>query len=403
MYLSEQYYLYNFTKHLITKENYKLVHFNIENSEIWLSKTKWKKTKVIRLIHKGFDWKNHLKRDIALLFERVRNLRRHFGNKNIQVFNVYITSLEPVDDWESLKSPLQLQERNPIKMKVFYITNDNKKDEQARFFDEIEASSEYLLQFPEIDKQERAIQQYKYELQQFIYKNNQRMKDIFSFGKPKITYVILYINLFIFLLLEINGGSTNTDTLLQFGAKYNPAIVAGEWWRIVTSMFLHIGLIHLMMNMLALYYLGTVVERIFGSKRFTIIYFLAGLAGGLTSFAFNFSIAAGASGALFGLFGALLFFGTIYKDLFRQTMGKNLIIILLINIVFGFIVPQIDMGAHLGGLIGGYIASAIVYVPNRKQLFIQTCATVLYIITFGLLIFYGYYKNLTLIEQMFFY
>src|SRR5690625_468581 len=155
MYLSEQYYLYNFTKHLITKENYKLVHFNIENSEIWLSKTKWKKTKVIRLIHKGFDWKNHLKRDIALLFERVRNLRRHFGNKNIQVFNVYITSLEPVDDWESLKSPLQLQERNPIKMKVFYITNDNKKDEQARFFDEIEASSEYLLQFPEIDKQER--------------------------------------------------------------------------------------------------------------------------------------------------------------------------------------------------------------------------------------------------------
>lgn len=400
MYLTEQYYLYSFTRHLMAKENYQLIHINMETSEIWLSKTNWKQTKVIRLLHKGFDWKNHMKQDIALLFKRVRNFRRQLGNKPTQIYNVYISSLEPVDEWEELKNPLRLEERKPIKMKVFYITEANKEKEQSRLFNEIEATNDYSLEQPDVEEQEREIEQYKYELRQSIYNSNERMKKIFSFGKPRITYYILYVNLFIFLLLELYGGSTNIETLLMFGAKYNPAIVLGEWWRIVTSMFLHIGLIHLLMNMVALYYLGTVVERIFGSRRFVVIYFLAGIAGGLTSFALNVQIAAGASGALFGLFGALLFFGTVYKDLFRQTMGKNLIIILIINLIFGFIVPQIDMGAHLGGLIGGYIASAIVFLPNKKQKFIQMAAFFTYVILFGLLTYYGYIKNIALLEQM---
>lgn len=155
------------------------------------------------------------------------------------------------------------------------------------------------------------------------------------------------------------------ETLIHYGAKYNPAIVAGEWWRIISSMFLHIGALHLFMNMLAVYYLGTAVERIYGSGRFIIIYFLAGIIGSLTSFAFNTHVSAGASGALFGLFGALLYFGVIYKNLFYQTMGKSVIFILLINLAFGFLVPQIDMGAHLGGLIGGFVAAAITSLPEQ--------------------------------------
>src|SRR5699024_12761282 len=96
-----------------------------------------------------------------------------------------------------------------------------------------------------------------------------------------------------------------------------------------SSMFLHIGSLHLFMNMLAIYYLGTAVERIYGSTRFVIIYFISGIIGGLTSFAFNTHIAAGALGALFGLFGALLYFGVIHKQLFYQTIGKCVIFILL--------------------------------------------------------------------------
>nr|WP_054752968.1 rhomboid family intramembrane serine protease [Piscibacillus salipiscarius] len=102
------------------------------------------------------------------------------------------------------------------------------------------------------------------------------------------------------------------------GLKFNPFIAQGEYWRIITSMFLHIGLIHLLMNMIALYYLGEVTEKIYGTKRFLVIYFIAGIFGSIASFATNDSVSAGASGAIFGLFGALLFLGCIIEISFLR-------------------------------------------------------------------------------------
>nr|WP_256521682.1 rhomboid family intramembrane serine protease [Halobacillus sp. A5] len=168
--------------------------------------------------------------------------------------------------------------------------------------------------------------------------------------------------------MERVGGSTSAATLIEFGAKYNPEILKGEWWRIITSMFLHIGIVHLLMNMLALFYLGIAVEKIYGSYRFVLIFFLAGIFGGTASFMLNPNIAAGASGAIFGLFGALLYFGLNKKRVFFQTMGYNLLTIIGINLAFGIIVPQIDNGAHVGGLIGGFIASMMTGLPKQIHL-----------------------------------
>lgn len=124
-----------------------------------------------------------------------------------------------------------------------------------------------------------------------------------------------------FILLEMNGGSTNPYVLLYFGAKYNPAILDGEWWRFFTPMFLHIGFLHLFMNGLSLYYLGTAVESIFGRLRFLIIYLFSGFFGTLASFIFSSHLSAGASGAIFGLFGALLYFGIEHKHTFSGRSG----------------------------------------------------------------------------------
>src|SRR5699024_640721 len=146
----------------------------------------------------------------------------------------------------------------------------------------------------------------------FITNKRKKEENVFSFGRPKLVYILLVINLFMYFVLQANGGSESIETLIKYGAKYNPAILKyEEWWLFVRSMFLHIGFIHLLMNMLAVYYLGTLVERIYGSLRFIVIYFLAGIGAGFASFAFTTSVSAGASGALFGLFGALLFFGLI--------------------------------------------------------------------------------------------
>jgi rhomboid protease GluP len=122
---------------------------------------------------------------------------------------------------------------------------------------------------------------------------------------------------------------------------------------------------------MALFYLGTLVERVYGNLRFLVIYILAGFGGVLASFLFSPNLSAGASGAIFGCFGALLYFGMINPRLFWRTLGLNILIVLGINLAFGFTVPGIDNAGHLGGLAGGFAAAGILHLPKKKQPFLQ--------------------------------
>jgi rhomboid protease GluP len=158
-------------------------------------------------------------------------------------------------------------------------------------------------------------------------------------------------------------------------------------------MFIHIGFLHLALNMLAVYYLGTAIERMFGSSRFLFIYLVAGLGGSLASFATSVSISAGASGAIFGLFGAFLYFGLIHKRLFFQTVGTSILLILAINLVIGLTIDQIDMAAHLGGLIAGFLAAAVAGLPNKKHLPSQISALVVAAVLFYSVTIYGVSAN----------
>ncbi|MFC4558813.1 rhomboid family intramembrane serine protease [Virgibacillus kekensis] len=396
MYLIEELTMYRLAQQLTEKGNFEVIHIDGNNKEIWLEKYERKSSEVVRLVHEGFDWKNHLKRDIATVFQKAKGMKRFFGGKHVQIHNVYISSHSPVDDWEILKKPMQLDEKNPIKMKVYYLS----EAEAANELNRLQRNTDSTIKFnipsnqPE-EEMEEEVRTIRSRLGDQYKRRRKEEEDVFKKGKPLLTYILLAVNIFMFYLLETNGGSESTDVLIQYGAKYNPAILEdGEWWRIVSSMFLHIGFLHLLMNMLAVYYLGTAVERIYGSFRFIIIYFLAGIGGGLASFAFNTSIAAGASGALFGLFGALLFFGLVHKRIFFQTMGTNLLIVIGINVVFGLSVPQIDNGAHFGGLIAGFIASAILHLPGKRKIAIQLTALLLYAAMLFGLIQYGTERNL---------
>src|SRR5690625_5196523 len=286
------------------------------------------------------------------------------------------------------------EKKNPVRMNIYYLDEKGFQEEEER----LEANLHFSLPNEDIEESEDILEEktnhYKRELSQFISNKKKERENVFSFGKPRLIYLLLLVNVLMYFLLEFNGGSDSIDTLIKYGAKYNPAILMdGEWWRIVSSMFLHIGLLHLIMNMIAVFYLGTLVERIYGSFRFFIIYMFAGIGGGVASFAFSMNVSAGASGALFGLFGALLFFGLIYKRLFFQTIGMNLLILIGINIVFGFTVPAIDNAAHIGGLITGFIAAAIVHLPKKENILKQGFAFGLYIILIIILIVFGIYNN----------
>jgi rhomboid protease GluP len=175
--------------------------------------------------------------------------------------------------------------------------------------------------------------------------------------KPVVTWVLLGLILAVFALETAAGGSTETEVLVRLGAKVNPLIAQGEYWRLLSAMFLHIGLMHLAFNGYALAAIGTELERLLGWQRFLAIYLVSGLFGGLASYAFSDSLSAGASGAIFGIIGALAAFFLRHRQqlgAWGQRRLANIAFLIVINLVLGFTQPAIDNMAHLGGLISGF-------------------------------------------------
>jgi rhomboid protease GluP len=160
----------------------------------------------------------------------------------------------------------------------------------------------------------------------------------------------------------------NIYTLIRFGAKYNPMVASGQYYRLITPIFLHSDLTHLLFNMYALNILGKNIELIYGKYKFIIIYLTAGIFGSIGSFIFTKSVAVGASGAIFGLFGAYIYLYISKPDVFNIAFLKNLLTVIGINLLFGIIFPNIDNWAHICGLIGGFIVSWSVGIRVEKFL-----------------------------------
>lgn len=173
-----------------------------------------------------------------------------------------------------------------------------------------------------------------------------------------VTPLLIVVNIVVFLLQTVAGGSTDLCTLIQFGAKFNLLIRAGQYWRLFTPVFLHVGILHLIFNQYALWIVGRDVERLFGSVRFVFIYFLAGVWGSIVSMMFSNAISAGASGAIFGLVGAEVAFFWRNREQFGEVGRRqifNLLVIVALNLFFGLSVEGIDNWGHIGGLLSGFL------------------------------------------------
>lgn len=203
------------------------------------------------------------------------------------------------------------------------------------------------------------------------------------------TFAFLIANIFVFLLTFLSGAEQNNYVLVQYGAKVNALIDAGEWWRFVTPIFLHGGVAHLLMNMYGLFILGPYVEKLYGSARFVVFWVVSGIAGVVASYlsvqpemtgtllgSFLFktrdAISVGASGALFGLIGVLFVFGIKFRhelpEGFKRAFGTGMLPTILLNILIGFAIPIIDNAAHLGGLVAGAVLALFVGYKRPDQL-----------------------------------
>src|SRR2546423_9943767 len=182
-----------------------------------------------------------------------------------------------------------------------------------------------------------------------------------------VTATLVAINIAVFLLMVFTGVSAAEPTVrdvLRWGGDYGPFTLQGQWWRLITSVFLHIGIIHIAANMWALWQLGALSEMIFGHKFYLAIYLLCGIAGDLASLRFHPNIpGAGASGAIFGLAGAMISVLKLAKlpapkNALRGTL-RSLVFFVIINIGIVGRIPGVDNAAHLGGFFCGLVLGAL--------------------------------------------
>ena len=186
-----------------------------------------------------------------------------------------------------------------------------------------------------------------------------------------VTPALLAINIGIFLVMaalgiRVLGG--RPDEYLRFGANFAPLTTGGEWWRLVTSTFVHFGVVHLAINMWALWDAGRLTERLFGNVGFAALYLFAGVAGGSASLLWNQQvIGVGASGAVFGVFGALLAYMTVQRGSIPANVINRLrassSVFVVYSLLYGFTQAGIDNAAHLGGLVGGFATGLILARP----------------------------------------
>ena len=242
--------------------------------------------------------------------------------------------------------------------------------------DDIISNNTVLSVFPDIKK----TSEYKEEgMDLFVKLTNEiniknqndavKAEEVFSIKKPIVTYLIILVNIIMFVAMYILGrGSNDSLTLILFGAN-NQELVLNyhQYYRLITSCFLHIGILHLFFNMYALYVIGTQIESFYGKIRYLVIYLGSAIFGSLLSICFSNSLSAGASGAIFGLLGSMLYFGYHYRLYLGNTIKSQIIPIIILNLFLGFIQSGIDNAAHIGGLIGGVLLSMVGGVKYKSK------------------------------------
>lgn len=193
-----------------------------------------------------------------------------------------------------------------------------------------------------------------------------------EFRREPATILLIILNVLVFLVSESSGSSQDVMHMLDLGAAYTPLITEnGEVYRLFTSMFLHFGISHLMNNMLVLFVLGSRLERAVGKLRFLAVYLFGGTAANIISMFLElktgeYSVSAGASGAVFAVMGAMIYIVLRNRGRLEDLTVRQILIMAAFSLYFGFTSTGVDNTAHVGGLLAGLVLAALLYHPRRR-------------------------------------
>lgn len=191
--------------------------------------------------------------------------------------------------------------------------------------------------------------------------------------KAYITILLIVANVLVFFALTLQGMTEDAEFMLHHGAMYVPYVVEeGEYYRLFSCLFLHFGFDHLVNNMITLFLIGWNLELEIGKVKYILIYFASGLCGNVLSAladiqAGEYAVSAGASGAIFGVIGALLYVAVRNRGQIGTITGRGLVYMIILTLYYGFTSSGVDNAAHIGGMLSGFILAVLLYWKRKGK------------------------------------
>ena len=362
--------------YFITEKNYNPIILQGVEDEIWLENME-EDYKVIRIVSSYIHNNEQFDFDKFKTQRIVKKIKRKTLSFNVNVLSIFL------DLGDNVSKDLLTSNRNSLCIKI----NDESDLTRNGIIKE---------KFPDISKKlkfnEKGMELFV-KITNDINKHNEedakKVDNVFKSKIPFITIGLIAINVLIYFGTVLTG---TYDSVIRSFCVYGPYIRAGEYYRIITGMFLHGGIFHLLFNCYALYIIGSQLESFIGKFKYFIIYFFAGISGSLFSMMFSNTPSVGASGAIFGLMGSLIYFGYHYRVYLGNYVKTQLIPLVIINLIIGFSASNIDNFAHIGGLIGGTLMTIGLGVEGKSTTFEKTNGIIISILFIAFCIYMAFFQ-----------
>ena len=334
--------------YFITKKNYNPIIVQGVENEIWLENMDGD-YKVIRIVNNYIHNDEQLNFDIFKTKRMIQKIQKKTFTFNIKVLSI----LTDVGD-----NVHRLNNDKNIDLVYALSENDLLNNLSIKkYFRDLSQNMQFT---------ESGFQLFFKITEEINTKNREdamKNEEIFKEKPTLITYIIIGILALIYLISFINNSN---EIIYNYGVN-GILIRSGEYYRLLTGTFIHTDIIHLFCNLYALFIIGKQIENFYGKGKFIIIYLISAICGSLLSICMHDMYSIGASGAIFGLLGSLLYFGYHYRVYFGSVIVSKILPIVIINLFIGFMISGIDNFAHIGGLVGGILISMAVGIGNKKN------------------------------------
>ena len=358
--------------YFITEKNYNPIILQGAENEIWLENMD-EDYKIVRIVS------NYIHNDEQFRFDMFKT-KRIVKKIQKKTFSLHVNTLSfflDLGDNVNLSSSKDLE-------------NVNVQDEE-----DITSSDVVKDYYPDLSKKlvfnEDGVQLFM-KISDDISKHNkvdaEHIESVFKMKYPIVTYLLIALNVILYVIPVI---SNSYDFIINNFFVFGPLIKAGQYYRIITGAFLHGGILHLAFNCYALYVIGSQLESYLGKVRYLIIYLFSAVTASLFSIIFNSNPSIGASGAIFGLMGALVYFGYHYRVYLGNVLKSQIIPLILFNLLIGALSTGIDNFAHIGGLIGGLLITSALGIKYKSSTSQMVNGWILSVIYLGFIIFMAFF------------